>query len=45
VERHAADIDLTFAWFAEHAPHLAMQVLRSSQQALARVSTGDIAWW
>jgi signal transduction histidine kinase len=34
VERHAADVDLTTAYFAEHADHLRVSVARSSGQAL-----------
>jgi DNA-binding NtrC family response regulator len=35
IERHAADIDLTLAHFAEHADHLHLAIARSSTQALA----------
>jgi len=35
IERHAADIDLTAAHFAEHAAHLRLTSARSSSQALA----------
>jgi signal transduction histidine kinase len=37
IERHPADIDLTRTHFAEHAPHFTLQVVRSSQEALALV--------
>ena len=35
VERHAADIDLTTAHFAEHADHLDLTIVGSSTEALA----------
>jgi CheY-like chemotaxis protein len=44
IEHHAADIDLTTRHLAEHAPHLQLQVVRSSKEALQRVqdSTFDL---
>ena len=37
IEQHAPDIDLTLAHFAEHADHLALTIVRSSKEALARL--------
>ena len=37
IERHDADIDLTARHLAEHAPHLRLDVVRSSKEALQRV--------
>jgi DNA-binding NtrC family response regulator len=34
-ERHAADIDLTVAQFAENAPYLELKIVRSARDALA----------
>ena len=39
VEHDAADIDLTLRHFAEAAPHLDLEVVRSSAAALARLAT------
>jgi signal transduction histidine kinase len=38
VERHETDIDLTSAHFLEHADHLALTIVRSSGDALARLA-------
>jgi signal transduction histidine kinase len=38
IERHAADIDLTAAHFAEYADHLHLTAVRSSSEALAMLS-------
>jgi signal transduction histidine kinase len=37
VERHSADIDLTLKRFAEVAPHLRVEIVQSSEHALARL--------
>ena len=42
VERHAGDIDLTLAHVAEHAPHLTFVVVRSSNEALAKLASISI---
>jgi two-component system cell cycle sensor histidine kinase/response regulator CckA len=41
VERHAADIDLTVASFAEQAPYLRVESVRSSEEALAMIQESE----
>jgi two-component system cell cycle sensor histidine kinase/response regulator CckA len=38
IERHPADIDLTARHMAEHAPHVHVEIVRSSKEALARLN-------
>jgi signal transduction histidine kinase len=42
IERNPADIDLTCAVLAEQAPYLTVQVARSSHDALAKMSAGNV---
>jgi two-component system, cell cycle sensor histidine kinase and response regulator CckA len=41
VERHAADVDLTTAYFAEQAPYLRLDSVRSSAAALERLRDAE----
>ena len=40
IERHESDIDLTLRHLADHAPHLQVDVARSSREALDRLQSG-----
>jgi two-component system, cell cycle sensor histidine kinase and response regulator CckA len=42
IERHRADIDLTVTHFKTHAPHLAVDAVGSSQEALERLGQAGI---
>jgi signal transduction histidine kinase len=42
VERHRADVDLTVTHFRSHAPHLIVEPVGSSQEALERLAQASI---